>query len=97
MRGKDSLITPPSTLLPIHTTKPRNTYADLHIRSISLSSTSSSRLPLARSADCANNLCISHLEVRTSVCGGLGPHLGCEAPEFVPSAAVEAEEGEGVG
>lgn len=53
-------------------------------------------LLLRRAGHDAHYFCVAHFEVGRSVGGILGADLGVEAAEFVPAAAVDAQEGEGV-
>lgn len=45
----------------------------------------------------AHDLCVAHLEVATSIRGGLGRHLALDPTEFVPAATIDPEVRERVG
>lgn len=52
---------------------------------------------LRRPRDRADDFRVAHFEIGAPVRGGARGDVGGTAAEFVPAAAVEAEEGEGVG
>lgn len=93
--GGNSLIIP-SPPLPINRAKPSHDDAHSDIRTIiAIRSSSAPALApalLAWTRHDAHDLGVAHLEVRRAVGGGLGPDLGMQTAQFVPSAPVDAQE-----
>lgn len=87
----------PAPPLPLHTTEAREADFNLDDCIARAPATGTDALPFCGAAHCADDFCVAHFEVGGAICGCLGGDLGCEAAEFVPAAAVEAEEGESVG
>jgi hypothetical protein len=87
----------PAPPLPLHATEARNANIDLDYCVTGAPASGTEALSFCGPVHRADDFGVAHFEVGGAICGGLGGDLGCKAPQFVPAAAIEAEEGESVG
>jgi len=87
----------PAPPLPFYATEACKADFDLDYRVAGAAAAGTEALPFCGAVHRADDFGVAHFEVRGAICGGLGGDLGCEAPEFVPAAAIEAEECESIG